>query len=90
MNIKAEKFKVEGFSLEEVFNKEFLDKINELGEFFPVQMAFVRESDDDKVLNSEIVFGVKNTVERKQKIIHIESSDTDVLENLMEKLKNDN
>lgn len=87
MKTKVEKFRVEEFSLEKIFNPDFISKLKKYGEFFPVQTAFVRESEDENVSNSEIIFTIKNSIERKQNIVHIESSDSDVLENLVKDLK---
>ncbi len=88
MKSKIEKVQITGFDLEEIFSEEFLKKLKELDDFFPTTVAFFMDGDEKKGKNAtHIVMNIQNSVERKQKIIHIESSDSEILKKFLDKLK---
>ena len=77
-----EKVRVEGMALRDVFKPDFLSKIDDRGEnIFPISIAFVRESEKDGKLHSSLItFSHQNNDEVKNKILHIESEDPELLD----------
>lgn len=77
-----EKVRLEGTSLKDVFKDDFLSKIADTGEnIFPISIAFVRESEKDGKLHSSLItFSHQNNDEVKNKILHIESEDPELLD----------
>ena len=82
MMAAVEKVRLEGMALRDVFKPNFLCKIDDAGEnIFPISVAFVRESEKyGKLHSSLITFSHQNNDEVKNKVLHIESEDPELLD----------
>jgi hypothetical protein len=78
----VEKVRLEGTALKDVFNEDFLSKIADTGDnIFPISIAFVREFEKDGKLHSSLITLSHQTNEEvKNKALHIESEDPELLD----------
>jgi hypothetical protein len=78
----VEKVRLEGTALKDVFNEDFLSKIADTGDnIFPISIAFVREFEKDGKLHSSLITLSHQTNEEvKNKVLHIESEDPELLD----------
>lgn len=78
----VEKVRLEGTALKDVFKDVFLSKIADTGEnIFPISIAFVREFEKDGKLHSSLITLSHQTNEEvKNKVLHIESEDPELLD----------
>lgn len=84
----VEKVKVTELILEKIFNKKFLDELNKENETFPVNVTLVREIGEDKSKKIEQIQLFRETsIERKENILHLESNEEYLINELIEKLK---
>lgn len=84
----VEKVKVNELILEKIFNKEFLDELNKENETFPVNVTLVREIEKDKDKKIEQIQLFRETsIEKKENILHLESNEEYLINELIEKLK---
>jgi len=86
---KAEKFILEDFCLKDVFKEEFIKKVESIGEnVFPVTIVFVNETGEENTKSAfPIVFSHQNKGEVDNKIAHIESPNTDAVNNITKLLE---
>lgn len=77
-----EKVRLEGMALKDFFKDDFLNKIADMGEnIFPISIAFVREFEKDGKLHSSLItFSHQTNDEVKNKVLHIESEDPELLD----------
>jgi hypothetical protein len=77
-----EKVKLEGTALKNIFKDDFLSKITDTGEnIFPISIAFVREIEKNGKLHSSLItFSHQTNDEVKNKVLHIESEDPELLD----------
>jgi len=88
MKKQVEKVKITGLALEKVFNQEFLDKLNENNETFPVSVILAREIGKDKEKKVEqIQLFRQSSIEKKQNILHLESDEEDLIDEIIRLLK---
>jgi len=68
-------------SLQDIFKDDFLKKLKKLGQnIFPVTVVFMNEFEKDgKKMAQPIVFNHQNNNEVKERIMHIESPNTELL-----------
>lgn len=87
---KAEKFLVENQSLKELFNKDFLEKLNKLDKnIFPATVFFVKEFErNGKKMVTPLILSHQNNKEVQNNILHIESPDTKLLDNFIKMIEN--
>lgn len=84
----VEKVKVTELALEKIFNKEFLEELNQKHETFPVNVTLVREIGDEKDKKIEQIQLFRQTsIERKENILHIESNEEYLINELIDNLK---
>jgi hypothetical protein len=81
----VEKVRLEGTALKDVFNEDFLSKIADTGDnIFPISIAFVREFEKDGKLHSSLITLSHQTNEEvKNKVLHIESEDPELLDTFL-------
>jgi hypothetical protein len=79
---KSEKVLIEHASLRDIFKEDFLEQIKASGkDIFPVTIVFMNEFDvDGKKQAYPIVLNHNNNDEVKNRILHIESPNTELLE----------
>jgi hypothetical protein len=77
-----EKLRLEGRALGDVFKEDFLSRIADAGEnIFPISVAFVREFEKEGKLHASLItFSHQNNDEVKNKVLHIESEDPELLD----------
>ena len=81
----VEKVRLEGTALKDVFKEDFLSKIADTGDnIFPISIAFVREFEKDGKLHSSLItLSHQNNEEVKNKVLHIESEDPELLDTFL-------
>ncbi|MFY1112323.1 MAG: hypothetical protein AB3K77_11665 [Methanosarcinaceae archaeon] len=82
MMAAIEKVRLEGKALGDIFKEDFLNKIADSGEnIFPINVAFVREFERDGKLHASLItFSHQNNDEVKNKVLHLESEDPELLD----------
>ncbi|HII00711.1 TPA: hypothetical protein HA351_03340 [Methanosarcinaceae archaeon] len=82
MMAAIEKVRLEGKALGDIFKEDFLNKIAYSGEnIFPINVAFVREFERDGKLHASLItFSHQNNAEVKNKVLHLESEDPELLD----------
>lgn len=90
---KAEKFVVDKISISDLIKDEFLNKLKEIDKnIFPVSLVFISERGDGEIKQAfPLLFMHQTNEEVKNKLMHIESPDTKLVESvtkLIEKTKN--
>jgi len=86
---KAEKVQIENVTLNDIFKDEFIKKVKKLGKnIFPITVVFINEFDKDgKKQAYPLVLNHQSNKEVENKILHIESPDTDLLESFVKLLE---
>lgn len=79
---KSEKVLIENASLKDIFKEDFLEQISKSAkDIFPVTVVFMNEFDiDGKKQAYPIALNHNNNNEVKNRILHIESPNTELLE----------
>lgn len=82
---KPEKYLLENYSIEEMFNEKFIEKLKSLKkDIFPVSVVFINEKNEGGCLKADpIIFSHINKNEVKNKKLHIESPDTEIVESII-------
>jgi hypothetical protein len=77
-----EKVRLEGRALGDIFKENFLSRIADTGEnIFPISVAFVREFEKEGKSHAGLItFSHQNNDEVKNKVLHVESEDPELLE----------
>ncbi|MCX6742062.1 MAG: hypothetical protein NTX24_02715 [Candidatus Pacearchaeota archaeon] len=90
--VKIEKVILENYCITDIFKEDFIEKIKGLsGETFPISLVLINEKgSEDKKEVSPIIFSHQSNEEIKKKIMHLESPNTDLLNELLKVLKNKN
>ena len=85
-----EKVLIQNKSLRDLFKEDFLESISaKEGELFPVNITFIHETEKDgKKLGFPIVISHGNDREIKDKKLHLESPDQEMLEKFIKALEN--
>ena len=85
-----EKVLIENKSLKEVFKKDFLESIlTKDGEIFPVNIMFIHETEENgKKIAFPIIISHGDSQEVKDKKLHLESPNQNMLEKFINALEN--
>lgn len=88
---KAEKFVLEGITINDLIKEDFLDKLREKdNNIFPISLVFISEKGNEKMKQGfPLVLSHQSNEEIKNKILHIESPDSDLVESLKEILEDE-
>jgi len=86
---KAEKFILENFCLKDMFKEDFIRKLDSIhGDVFPVTVVFINETEEEGVKNGfPIIFNHQSKEEVDKKLLHVESSNTELIERVVKILE---
>jgi len=81
---KAEKFMIENISISDLIKEDFLKKIEKIdSNIFPVSLLFISEKGEGKIKQaSPLILNHQSNEEVKNRILHIESPDTELVESV--------
>ena len=87
---KPEKFALEGITINDLIKEDFLEKLKKREEnIFPISLVFLSEKSKEKMkLVSPLILSHQSNEEINNKILHIESPDSNLVESLKEILEN--
>ena len=86
---KAEKFVLEGITINDLIKEDFLKELRKKdNNIFPISLVFISEKGNEKMKQGfPLVLSHQSNEEIKNKILHIESPDSDLVESLKEILE---
>ena len=86
---KAEKFVLEGITINDLIKEDFLKELRKKdSNIFPISLVFISEKGNEKMKQGfPLVLSHQSNEEIKNKILHIESPDSDLVESLKEILE---
>jgi len=81
---KPEKFVLEGITINDLIKEDFLEELRKKGgNIFPISLVFINEKSNEKMkLVSPLILSHQNNEEINNKILHIESPDSNLVESL--------
>lgn len=90
--VKIEKVILEDYCITDIFKEDFIKKISGLqGETFPINLVLINEKgSENKREVSPIIFSHQSNEEVKKKIMHLESPNTELLNELIKVLNTKN
>ena len=81
---KAEKLLIENKLLKDFLKDDFTNKLDKFGKIFPISIVFINEIErDGKKISNPIIISHQNNEEVKNKIIHVESPDSDLIDKIV-------
>ena len=89
---KAEKFVLEGITINDLIKEDFLKELRKKdSNIFPISLVFISEKGNEKMKQGfPLVLSHQSNEEINNKILHIESPDSDLVESLKEILEKEN
>jgi len=82
---KPERFQFYDVSLKDIFKDDFISNLTKINkDLFPVTVVIIKEFEENgKKQAIPLVLSHQNNIEVKNKILHIESPDTDLLDKVV-------
>lgn len=86
---KAEKYIVESKNIKMFLKEDFLEKMESLGDVFPISLVFMAKDEINDEVNKldTIVFSHQNDKEVENNILHVNSQDTEMLDKIIKELE---